>query len=223
MHAEGEENVGLMEKIGETVRGRIAAAKLDSVENEIRKFILREFARTGKAPGSGEIVEGMGLSSIDTVDRTIEKLALADILLRKGGEIVSAYPFSARQTRHRVIFDDGHEVYALCATDALGIHFMLDRGITVISRCPWCEGETKVKVGNGRIESREPEGMLEFVSEQERCGCTAETCCPHINFFCSEDHLTRWREKNPGLARGEAYSLYEALQHGKMIFVDSLG
>lgn len=213
---------GLMERIGESVRGRVSLAKLDSVENEIRKFILREFARTGKAPGSEEIVEGMELCASDTVDRTIEKLASADILTRKEGEIVSAYPFSARQTRHRVIFDDGREVYALCATDALGIHFMLDRGITVISRCPWCEGETKVKVGNGRIESREPEGMLEFVSEQERCGCTAETCCPYINFFCSEDHLVKWREKNPGLAKGEEYSLGEALQHGKMIFGDSL-
>ncbi len=211
-----------MERIGESVRGRRAGAQLDPVEDEIRKFILREFARTGKAPGSGEIAERMGLASNDPVDRTIEKLASADILLRKGGEILSAYPFSARQTRHRVVFDDGHEVYALCATDALGIHFMLSSGITVISRCPWCEGETKVKVGNGRIESSEPEGMLEFVSEQERCGCTAETCCPYINFFCSEDHLVKWREKNPGLAKGEAYSLCEALLHGKTIFGDSL-
>lgn len=213
---------GLMEKIGESVRGRVSFAKLDPVENEIRKFILREFARTGKAPVSGEIVEGMGLASIDPVDRTIEKLASADILTRKGGEIVSAYPFSARQTRHRVVFDDGREVYALCATDAMGIHFMLNGGITVISRCPWCEGETKVKVGNGRIESHEPEGMLEFVSGQERCGCTAETCCPYINFFCSEEHLASWKEKNPELANGETYTLDEALRHGRMIFEDFL-
>lgn len=213
---------GLMERIGETVKGRVAAAELDPVENEIRRFILREFARTGKAPGSGEIVEGMGLSSIDPIDRTIEKLEAADILTRKEGNIVSSYPFSAVQTRHRVIFDDGHEVYALCATDALGIHFMLNSGITIISRCPCCEGETKINVRNGQIEFRAPDGMLEFVSEQERCGCTAETCCPYINFFCSEDHLSTWREKNPGLAKGQAYSIHEALLHGKTIFEDSL-
>lgn len=211
-----------MERIGESVRGRIALAQLDPVEDGIRKFILLKLAATGKAPSLLEIEERMGLASPEFVRHSMKKLEMADILTRRGGEIVSAYPFSAHETRHRVVFADGRRVYALCATDALGIHFMLNEPITILSRCPWCEGETKVVVRNGRIESRAPEGMLEFVSEQQRYGCTAESCCPFINFFCSEDHLVRWREKNPGLAKGEAYSLYEALQHGKMIFGDSL-
>lgn len=213
---------GLMERIGESVRGRIAAAQLDPVENGIRKFILLRLAATGKAPSMLEIGDRMGLGSPESVSRWVEKLEAADILTRRGEEIVSAYPFSAQETRHQVEFDGGRRVYALCATDALGIHFMLNEPITVLSRCPWCESEMKIKVGNGRVESHEPEGLMEFVSERERCGCTAETCCPYINFFCSEDHLARWKEKNPGLAEGEAYSLNEALQHGKMIFGDFL-
>ena len=78
------------------------------------------------------------------------KLEENDIVLRKDGEIVSSYPFSARETRHRVIFEDGHEVYALCSTDALGIHFMLDENITVLSRCPESEKEIKIVVKDGR-------------------------------------------------------------------------
>lgn len=221
-HLEEEILAGLMERIGESVRGRRVAANLDAVEDEIRRFILQKLAHTGKAPSLQEIGEWVGGVSTEFADRVVNKLARADILTRKGGEIVSAYPFSVHETRHRVAFDDGRRVYALCATDALGIHFILNEPITIFSRCPWCEGETKVVVGNGRIEYHSPAGMLEFVSEQERCGCTAETCCPYINFFCSEDHLARWREKNPGLANGEKYSLDEALQHGKMIFGDSL-
>lgn len=193
---------GLMARIGESVKGRIAAAQLTPMEEEIRKFILLELAATGKAPSLLEIGERMGLTSPESVSRGVEKLEAADILARKRGEIVSAYPFSAQETRHQVEFEDGRRVYALCATDALGIHFMLNEPITVLSRCPWCEEETEVAVKNGKIDSRKPEGLLEFVSERERCGCTAETCCPYINFFCSGEHLARWQEQNPELANG---------------------
>lgn len=213
---------GLIERIGESVRGRRATAKLDSVEDEIREFILRRLAANGKAPSLQEIGEEMGLASMEFVNRTLDKLERADILTRKEGHIVSAYPFSAQATRHRVVFADGRRVYALCATDALGIHFMLNESITIFSRCPWCEGETEVVVKNGMIDSRKPEGMLEFVSEQERCGCTAESCCPYINFFCSGEHQARWQEQNPKLANGETYTLDEALRHGRMIFEDFL-
>ena len=99
---------------------------------------------------------------------------------------------------------------------------MLNESITILSRGPWCKGEMEATVKNGRIDSCKPEGMLEFVSEWERCGCTAETCCPYINFFCSQEHLARWQEKNPELANGETYTLGEALRHGRMIFEDSL-
>lgn len=213
---------GLMERIGESVKGRASAAELDPLEDELRKFILRGFAEMGKAPSLRELVDTTGLPT-EFVGRTVEKLERADILTRKNGEIVSAYPFSTLKTRHRVVFTGGRWVYALCATDALGIPFMLNEPITILSRCPWCEGEMEIAVKDGRIASRRPEGILEFASERERCGCTAETCCPYINFFCSGEHLKNWREYNSEFARGEIYSLEDALRHGEMIFKDLLG
>ncbi|MFQ5924886.1 MAG: organomercurial lyase [Dehalococcoidia bacterium] len=212
----------LMDRIGETVKGRIAEAKLSPVEDEIRKYILREFASNGRPPTSGEIMKGLGLSSVNIVYQTMGKLEKADILSRKGGEIVSAYPFSAAETHHKVIFEDGHEVYALCATDALGIHFMLDKDITIISKCPRCEKEMRIVVKDGQIDSYDPEGIIEFVSNRERGGCTAETLCPFINFFCSKQHLKEWSEKNPEYRKGEIYSLSDVLEHGKTIFGDFL-
>lgn len=190
-----------MARIGESVRGRALAAGLEPLEDALRKFVLRWFAETGMAPSLREIGDAMGFPT-EFVNRTLDKLERADILARADGEIVSAYPFSALKTRHRVVFADGRRVYALCATDALGISFMLNEPITILSRCPWCDGEMEVTVKNGKIVSRKPEGMLEFVSERERCGCTAETCCPYINFFCSGEHLAKWRESNTEFARG---------------------
>ena len=40
----------LMDQIGETVRGRLSEARLSQSEDETRKYILKEFARTGKPP-----------------------------------------------------------------------------------------------------------------------------------------------------------------------------
>jgi len=213
---------GLMDQIGATVRRRLAEANLSQSENETRKYILKEFARTGKPPAEKAIVEAVKLSSIESVHRCIERLNKADILTVEGGEIISAYPFSAKQTRHKVAFPDGREIYSLCATDALGIHFMLGENIVVRSRCPECEGEMKIEVKGGKIASCDPKDVVEFVSSGDHCGCTAKTFCPFMNFFCSKEHLEQWREKNPASARGEMYQLHQVLEHGKYIFGDFL-
>jgi hypothetical protein len=212
----------LMDQIGETVRGRLAQAHLSRSEDEARKYILKEFARSGKPPSGNALAGEMKLPSLQLVHGLVEKLHKADILTMEGEEIISAYPFSAKATRHKVIFQDGHEVYALCATDALGIHFMLGEDITVRSRCPECEGEMKIEVKDGSIASLVPAGVVEFVSSRESCGCTAKTFCPFMNFFCSPEHLEKWRMKNPASAKGEMYQLYQVLEHGKKIFGDFL-
>ncbi len=212
----------LMDQIGATVRGRLFEANLSQSENETRKYILQEFARTGKPPAEKAIVEAMKLPSVESVRRFIERLNKADILTFEDGEIISAYPFSAKQTRHKVIFPDGHQIYALCATDALGIHFMLGENIVVRSRCPACEEEMKIEVKDGKIASCDPESIVEFVSSGDHCGCTAKTFCPFMNFFCSKEHLEDWREKNPASSTGEMYQLQHVLEHGKYIFEDFL-
>jgi len=208
----------LMDQIGETVRGRLAEARLSQSEDETRKYILNEFAKTGKPPSEKAIAAAMKLPALESARLLVEKLHKADILTKEDGEIISAYPFSAKATRHKVIFQDGHEVYALCATDALGIHFMLGLDIAVRSRCPDCENEMKIEVKAGKVVSCRPEGIVEFVSSREHCGCTAETFCPFMNFFCSVEHLEKWREKNPAYGKGEMYRLYQVLEHGKNIF-----
>ncbi len=212
----------LMERIGATVRGRLLEANLSQAENETRKYILREFAKTGRPPQPRAIAEAMKMPSEAAVRSFIERLHEADILTVEGGSIVSAYPFSAKPTRHTVAFPDGHEIYSLCATDAMGIHFMLQENIVVRSRCPDCEGEIKIELKDGKIAACTPDGAVEFVSSGDHCGCTAKTFCPFMNFFCSNEHLEKWREKNPASAQGEMYQLQQVLEHGKYIFGDFL-
>ena len=212
----------LIEQIIETVGGSLAEAKLSPSEDDARKYILKEFAKSGKPPSEEAIAEAMNLLSVEAAHRLMERLHKADILTKDDDEIISAYPFSARETRHKAIFKDGHEVFALCATDALGIHFLLREDITVRSHCPECESEIKIEVSDGKVSSCVPDGVVEFVSSREQCGCTAKTFCPYMNLFCSEGHLEKWREKNPAYGKGEKYRLEQVLEHGKKIFEDFL-
>lgn len=211
-----------MDMIGESVRERIQKANLSPMDDEIRKCVLRTFARTGSPPTVQEIMDIVPVRSKGKVTRTIRKLRDADILMTQADAITSMYPFSAVKTGHTVVFADGHSVNALCATDALGVHFMLGEDITVRSRCPACGDEITVMLKDGRIASRNPAGVIEYVKIPNTCGCTAEACCPHINLFCGTDHLTQWKTKNRASSDGEVYTLEEALEDGKVIFEDFL-
>ncbi len=208
----------LLERLQKTVKGRIADAGLNLLEDEVRKFILVWIARTGKSPAYSDIMNGLGIPSIDAVKHAIDKLHNADIISENAGTIISAYPFSTVETRHRVVFNDGHEAYALCANDALGAHFMLNKDITILSKCPECGDEQKIMVKGGRIVSREPEGIIVYLSNEDCCGSVAKSCCPFINFFCSEAHCDQWKWENPRFRNGGSYTLNEALESGKNIF-----
>jgi len=211
----------LMDTIGESVRDRCKKANLSPLENEIRKCILRFFAGTGNPPTVQEIVEIVAVPS-DVVNQTIRKLRKADILTTQAGVITSIYPFSAVKTRHTVVFADGHSVNALCATDALGMHFMLGEDITFRSLCPECGREISIVLKGGRVVSRDPAGAVEYAKARDHYGCTAETCCPHINIFCGRDHVDQWRAKNPAFSDGEVYTIEDAMEDGRMIFGEFL-
>ena len=212
----------LIKALEDTVKGRISRAGLTPQENEIRKFILKNFAKHGSPPTERQIMDGLRIKSLADVERTTEKLYHADILAKQDGRIVSSYPFSAAETRHRVRFKDGHEVFALCAVDALGIHAMLGEDITIMSRCVECDSNIQIVIEDGKIVSSTPDGIVTYVNGGDMCGRVSDTCCPHINFFCSDDDLCMWMWTNPEFENGETCSLDDALEYGKKIFGDML-
>jgi mercuric reductase len=218
----------LKDIIGDTVRERCERAHLTPLEDEVRKCVLRVFAATGRPPDPGEIAEMLsgtpdipGISPVIPEITVIQALAMlhaADILRLRGGAIVAAYPFSAAETRHLVVFSDGHAVNALCATDALGIHFMLGEDIIIRSLCPECGREIVIVLKNGKILSLDPPTAIEFVKARDRCGCHADACCPDLNFFCDADHLSRWQEQGYQSRDGVVVPLDEALEESRGIF-----
>jgi hypothetical protein len=201
-----------------TVMERVKKANLTPQEENIRKYILKSMAKEGKPPSVEEIRIELKINSISTVESAIAKLHDADILSLNTNKITTVYPFSVARTNHRVIFDDGQEVYALCAIDALGIHSMLNRDTTIKSRCVECNRELTIVIKDGRIISADPENIVVYLNNRSDCNRVADTCCPHINFFCSKDELYQWIWVNPEFENGEICSLEDALECGIDIF-----
>ena len=114
------------------------------------------------------------------------------------------------------------EVYALCATDALGISFMLKTDITVNSSCPHCGKEITIVIEDGKVRSKNPQGAVELVTVRGEEGQTSKVSCPYMNFFCSTPCLEGWRAENPGYVEGELYTIEQAVEHGRWIFEDFL-
>lgn len=212
----------LLEMIEASVADRCRRASLTPTEDAVRRCILQEFARTGRPPTVPEIAALLDLPPETTVSPAVGRLEEADLLRTRDSEIVAAYPFSAGRTAHTVTFGDGRAAYALCATDALGIHFMLGEDLTVRSVCPACGDEVVVTLESGRITAQEPAGAVEYVKLDASSGCAAEARCPQINLFCRPEHVATWTAEHPQFSGGETFTLEEALEDGRTIFGDLL-
>lgn len=192
-------------------------AGLGEEANRLRKLILEQFLELGRALTRKEIAEELGFST-EKIDSLLKELDGNDILVVDGnGEIAAAYPYSSNPTVHRVQVED-KRVFANCAVDALGIPFMVRRDAAVESECAYCDRPIKVVIQGARLVFSEPAAIHVWLVESEECDCAhLNSTCPHINFFCSTQHLNKWSKANSN-QKGWSLNLEEATQAAKTIF-----
>lgn len=205
-----------------TVRSRDRAG-LGELESRVYRYILARYPLLGRAPSSQEIADALGLKGPKTVRTILKILHALDLVEADGGEVRSAYPFSTVATNHIMRFNGWAEskpVYALCAVDALGIPFMLQRDVSITSSCAHCARPIAIEVRNGAIVAHHPTETVVWAGTT-RTGRAATSICPTINFFCSSGHVEAWRRDRPEES-GSMLSLGEALYLGRGIFQDAL-
>ncbi len=151
-------------------------------------------------------------------ERALETLRRHDLVhLDRNGEIAVAYPFSGRPTAHRIRFQTGHEAFAMCAIDALGIASMLGEPTEILSADP-LNGETiRVRVAPSGEAGWRPESAVVVAGALDRQGDSCAGCCPVLNFFVSDLSAERWLDTHPE-ARGEPITMAEAIAAGQAVF-----
>lgn len=198
--------------------GNTRLSALTGGERRLYRSILTSF-RAGTALGRDELAELASRLDLE-LEPALARLAREDLVhADEHGSILVAYPFSGRPTAHRVFFD-GHEVYAMCAIDALGIAPMLGEAIEICSRDPLTDEEINVQLepdGQGSWRPREAVVVCGTAGGGDACS----GCCPVLNFFASTTSAQRWLASRPDV-RGTVFSMEDAIAAGRVVFGDVL-
>ena len=200
-------------------------AGLSPAEDRLWQAVLRGFAATGRAPAMAALAGEAGLSAQGVAEH-LAALRRRDLLVQDAsGEVSAAYPFSARETPHRVTLGGAaRPVFALCAIDALGAGAMLDRESRVDSACAECGAPVRIRTAaRGRtLAEVAPEGAVVWCGIRYAGGCAATSGCALKLFFCSDAHLGAWRRRAGPDAPGHRLAIGAAHQLGMALFVPML-
>lgn len=179
---------------------QITRAPSDS-ERKLLKVIFDSVIQSGRVPTPERISDELK-TSVDDVIHLLNGLESKDLLLRKEGtqKIISIYPFSMDETHHQILLESGRRLFAMCAVDALGMPAMFNMDVGIISRCEKCKQEITIRIIDQEIASKSHPDIKIWRMSREKPRSSAETCCPRINFFCSNKHVEQWKAENPGLA-----------------------
>jgi Alkylmercury lyase len=203
---------------------RFGSARLNRLTDEERalyRWILASFARGGN-PAVDELCDlasHLGLEIEDTLDL----LAKLDLVHHdpSSGEILVAYPFSARPRGHSVLINSTHRVEAMCAIDALGIAPMLEQPIEITSHDPLSGAEIWVRFDPGEGAWWEPATAVVLSGNTCRQGPSFRGCCDVLNFFQTDDSANTYLAAYPELA-GFPISIADAIEAGRTVFADLL-
>lgn len=201
---------------------------LGATEDRVWRAVLLEFAYSGRAPDTVRLASVTGLHG-QVVAAVLRTLCGRDLLVldTEGGtvRVAAAYPFCAWATEHQVRFTGMQmQVGCLCAIDALGAGAMLGRDTEVSSSCRACGAPVRIATRSaGRaLRSVTPAGTVVWSGIRYVGGCCATSGCAVKAFFCSDEHLTAWREQADPSGVGFRLSIEAALQVGKALFVPML-
>jgi mercuric reductase len=194
----------------------------DPVTDRVRVALLQLYAEHGRAPTPRAIARQVGLSEA-AVQPLLQELRHRDLVVLDGERIIGAYPFTDRDTGHKVTLD-GRILNATCAVDALGIGAMTDHDIAIASHCRHCGAPIRITTRDrGRtLADVAPATAVVWLSVRYEGACAANSLCTATSFFCSDDHLAAWRQERQSDEPGFRLSIEEALEAGRALFGPSL-
>lgn len=207
-------------------------SSLTPTENMIRTGILLTMAE-GRHVNINELIQ-MGKRIGEDVPSILSHLKKLDLLHwdEETGIVTVAYPFSGVPTPHRVTIVGKQPTFAMCAIDALGIPAMFEADVHIDSTCAYCGKQLRIDVQN-LVPHAKPDTVVVgvgTVAHDDSCCETCESdepvslstsCCPAIQFFCSEEHWQQLKKQDAARA-GERLTLPEAFAVAIHIFGASL-
>jgi hypothetical protein len=136
------------------------------------RFILRTFLQRGGPIPVEDIVAASPEGHAAAMHDALVALDDEDLIRVRAGQIDIAYPFAAAPTSFRVRLSSGHDRYACCATDALGIGPMVGEPVEITSSCHHCSEPLKFVATPHGVE-QDAEGVMVWFGKRGDQGCKA--------------------------------------------------
>jgi len=199
--------------------GPARLSQLNDGQRALYRWILASFTRAGPPPVD-ELCDQA--SELDLqIEDTLDLFATLDLVHHDpaSGEILVAYPFSARPRGHSVLIDSTRRVEAMCAIDALGIAPMLALPIEITSHDPRSGAEIWVRLDPGEGAWWEPRSAVVLAGSASCDGPSFRGCCDVLNSFETEASANSYLAEHPELS-GFAITIPDAIEAGRTVFAD---
>lgn len=201
----------------------IRRAELPIPMQELHRRILTTIAATGRAPTPEHIQSWASELDLDAAG-ALHALAAAELIFVSNRpatgqgplpKVTGGVPFAAGASAHCVQINDGPEVRANCAVDALGIAAMVGRDTTVRSTDP-LTGQAVTAVSRSQTWTWQPASAVVFCGSNGSGRPLTQSCCPVINFFTSEANARAYQAQHR--LEGDVLSMADAADAGALVF-----
>ncbi len=162
---------------------------LNSDYRIIHQDILNSLAYKGRIEKS---IDPVILSTLQEND-----LVVLDDTKKK---IVGAYPFSLRQTQHRV-FNEQLDIYAMCAFDAVSIAPLFNLNVTIESSCHLSNEKIIIHQQSDNLVKTSPsEDIFIGIRWQDAGTCAADNICMEMVFLKNQNTALHWKASDQSIS-----------------------
>jgi alkylmercury lyase len=182
---------------------------------ELHRQVLRSFVIKGRILTREEMAQHVSI-----LENAVKVLRDNDMVtFSEDGDPVGAYPFTMEAREHKVRLN-GHQVYAMCALDALAVSPMFGMKTQIDSRCRITGDPVNIRQSGTTIENPDEAGDLHFGiawgAADPDTSC-ADSLCMEMIFLRDGAVAQQWLADNVG--NREIFTLPEAVEFASRFFV----
>jgi mercuric reductase len=181
----------------------------------LHQQILHSFVNNGRILTKEEMA-----AYVSDLDEAMVVLKANDmVVFSQHGTPVGAYPFTMEEREHKVQVN-GHQVYAMCALDALAVSPMFGINTQITSRCRVTGDPVHLRQSGKTIENLNEAGDVHFGiiwgAADSGSSCAVSLCTEMI--FLRDSKISHQWYLDDAENR-EVFSLKEALEFASRFFV----
>ena len=181
---------------------------------ELHQQVIRSFVDKGRILTREEMAH-----CVSDLEEAVNVLKERDmVVFAEDGEPLGAYPFTMEAREHSVQVN-GHQVYAMCALDALAVAPMFGLETQIASRCRVTGDPVSIPMSGNTILNPDEAGDIHFGiiwGAANADSCCADSLCMEMMFLRDSEIARQWLADDP--KNREVFTLQEAVEFGGRFF-----